>query len=426
MAAHVAQAQGLPIGLDEIENLVKTMYDPGSAKKIPEIDATLRVLQRSPQGWEMGDVLLNSSDENVRFFGALTFTVKVNADSAGLSEQESEQLLAKLIQHLVSHPASSISTRKLCSTLAQYFTKPISTWGQCIRSLAVSFALQQPVLDAGLESHPSALDVIPHLPDERLLVLLEFAMNLADETKKLSNDPNRTPHERMIANVESIEILLQVAFSRGIKYLSIPPNEASHEQSLPLGEKLCVAALKCYSGWIFYAQSEFKQVPEKLQYLRSIIELACSCLEYHVDDAMEFVADVLEGYPKFFEETHLLVLWSAITSQWGYDILQNCDAETVSLARIIVAYAQELVENKKLYREPDNPHHQQVICKSFHRDMESSQCSLFILIAYSIPAQSPQVPRASGRGRRGRSRCTRLLEQLRYYRRGRVVCVYGM
>jgi hypothetical protein len=105
-------------------------------------------------------------------------------------------------------------------------------------------------------------------------------------------------------------------------------------------------------------------VPEKLQYLRSVTELAFSCLEYHVDDAMEFVAEVLESYPKFFEEKHLLVLWSAITSQWGYEILQNCDAETVSLARIIVAYAQELTETKKLYQEPDSPHHQQVICRS--------------------------------------------------------------
>jgi hypothetical protein len=69
-----------PLSFEEIEGLVKTLYDPGHAKKIPETEATLRVLQRSPQGWEIGDALLNSTDENVRFFGALTFTVKLNAD----------------------------------------------------------------------------------------------------------------------------------------------------------------------------------------------------------------------------------------------------------------------------------------------------------------------------------------------------------
>lgn len=82
MANNLAQPpQAFPIGFEEIEGLVKTLSDPGHAKKIPETEATLRVLQRSPQGWEIGDALLHSSDENVRFFGALTFTVKLNADS---------------------------------------------------------------------------------------------------------------------------------------------------------------------------------------------------------------------------------------------------------------------------------------------------------------------------------------------------------
>jgi len=81
MAANAVPTQALPLGLEEIEQLVRTLYGPGDARKIPEIEATLRVLQRSPQGWEMGDALLGSTDENVRFFGALTLTVKVNADS---------------------------------------------------------------------------------------------------------------------------------------------------------------------------------------------------------------------------------------------------------------------------------------------------------------------------------------------------------
>jgi hypothetical protein len=73
--------QSFPLSLEEIEKLVKILYDPGHAKKVTETEATLRVLQRSPQGWEIGDALLNSTDENVRFFGALTLTVKLNSDS---------------------------------------------------------------------------------------------------------------------------------------------------------------------------------------------------------------------------------------------------------------------------------------------------------------------------------------------------------
>jgi hypothetical protein len=76
---------------------------------------------------------------------------------------------------------------------------------------------------------------------------------------------------------------------------------------------------------------------------------------------MELVAEVLENYPKFFETTHRDMLWSAITSPWGIEILKNLDAETVSLARIIVAYASILLEDKTLYREPNSAHHEQVM-----------------------------------------------------------------
>jgi hypothetical protein len=89
----------------------------------------------------------------------------------------------------VSRPSSSIATRKVSSTLAQYFTKPISVWSLCLRSLVVSFAAQQPVLDDDLEGHPATWDLFPQLSDDQILVLLDFAMNLADEAKKLSASP---------------------------------------------------------------------------------------------------------------------------------------------------------------------------------------------------------------------------------------------
>ncbi|KAF2474327.1 ARM repeat-containing protein [Lindgomyces ingoldianus] len=357
----VPPPQAFPLSFEEIEGLVKTLYDPGHAKRVSEIEATLRVLQRSPQGWDIGDALLHSSDENVRFFGALTFTIKLNADSTGLNEEASQQLLSKLIHHLVSHAKLSIATRKLCSTLAQYFCKPISVWTMSIRSLAVSFAQQQPVLDDALGNQPSTWDILPALSDDQLLCLLEFGMDLADEAKKIANVPDRSPHERMIPNAESIEVLLQVSFGRGIKYLSTPIKDPDYDNYLQLGEKICGSSLKCFIGWIFYAQSEFKEVPGKLQYLRSVTELALACLEYHVDDAMELVAEVLENYPNFFEPKQQEMLWSAIMSPWGMDILKNLDAETVSLARIIVAYGQILLNARILYREPDITHHQQVM-----------------------------------------------------------------
>ncbi|KAF1915474.1 armadillo-type protein [Ampelomyces quisqualis] len=360
-------AQSFPLSFAEIEGLVKSLYDPGNAKQISQNEATLKVLQRSSQGWEIADALLKNTDEQVRFFGALTLTVKLNADSAELTEEHSEQLLMTLINHVVSRPTSSIATRKVTSTLAQYFVKPISVWTQCIRSLIVSFVSQQPVLDDALNSHPSSWNLLPQLSDDQLLLLLDFGMSLADEAKKPSNVKDRKSHERMVAQAESIEILLHVSFGRGIKWLSAQINDPNYGKAVQSGEKICVAALKCYVGWVFYAQAEFRDVPEKLQYLRSTNELVLTCLEYHVEDSMDFIADILENYPKFFEAKHQEMLWSAISGPWGLEILKNSDAETVSLARIIVAYGTSLLESKDLYKFPNISHNQQVL--SFLHDL---------------------------------------------------------
>lgn len=51
----------------------------------------------------------------------------------------------------------------------------------------------------------------------------------------------------MIANIESLEILLHVSFGRGMKWLSVPVDNANYVESVKHGEKICVAALKCFT-----------------------------------------------------------------------------------------------------------------------------------------------------------------------------------
>ena len=60
--------------------LVQKLYQPGSPQEVARIQDALQKLQRSQQGWQLADALLQSQDEKVRFFGALTFTIKINQD----------------------------------------------------------------------------------------------------------------------------------------------------------------------------------------------------------------------------------------------------------------------------------------------------------------------------------------------------------
>lgn len=71
-----------PQSIADVVELVKRLYQPGNAQLITQIQDQLQSLQRSSDGWQLADALLGNDDVNVRFFGALTFTVKLNNDGS--------------------------------------------------------------------------------------------------------------------------------------------------------------------------------------------------------------------------------------------------------------------------------------------------------------------------------------------------------
>lgn len=71
-----------PQSVAEAALLVKQLYQPGNPTIITAIQDRLQSLQRSPDGWQLADAFLSDPDQNVRFFGALTFTVKLNNDGS--------------------------------------------------------------------------------------------------------------------------------------------------------------------------------------------------------------------------------------------------------------------------------------------------------------------------------------------------------
>ena len=63
--------------------LVSQLYDPantGNPAKIKVIQEQLQGFQKGPQAWLVANSLLNEDHTDLKFFGALTFTVKINPD----------------------------------------------------------------------------------------------------------------------------------------------------------------------------------------------------------------------------------------------------------------------------------------------------------------------------------------------------------
>lgn len=63
-----------------VAQLIQELYLPGPPQKIDEIQKILQRLQKSQKGWEFAGSLLQSHYQTARFFGALTYIVKINTD----------------------------------------------------------------------------------------------------------------------------------------------------------------------------------------------------------------------------------------------------------------------------------------------------------------------------------------------------------
>jgi hypothetical protein len=66
-----------------MERLIGDLYDPAnqsSPERINEIQTQIQRLQREKSAWQLGLDLLHHGEATVRFYGALTLTIKINAD----------------------------------------------------------------------------------------------------------------------------------------------------------------------------------------------------------------------------------------------------------------------------------------------------------------------------------------------------------
>ncbi|KAJ9612597.1 member of the karyopherin-beta [Cladophialophora chaetospira] len=121
-----------------MEHLIVQLYDPAnqsSPDRINEVQAQIQRLQRERSAWQLGLDLLHHREATVRFYGALTLTIKINADwdldGLGKDEQMRLYLLEALVSNyvrLIDQQESNFVLQKLGSTIITYFAKTDSGW----------------------------------------------------------------------------------------------------------------------------------------------------------------------------------------------------------------------------------------------------------------------------------------------------------
>ena len=183
-----------------MERLIRELNVPanqGAPERINEIQKQIQHLQREKAAWQLGLDFLHHSDPLIRFYGALTLTIKINADwdndnvgtGNGVKDSVLEALVSSYVRLTLAGDANFV-LQKLCSTLTALQQRLGSYWHLPLRHVVACLAhlgfVQQ-------QSFPEMQDIIvaaSHTSARQLMSAVRFATTLIEDSSTQASTAN--------------------------------------------------------------------------------------------------------------------------------------------------------------------------------------------------------------------------------------------
>ena len=334
-----------------MEELIRELNNPvnqSSSERIHELQRQIQQHQRERSGWDKGFDLLRSNDQTFRFYGALTLTIKINADweNDGLSEDGNARKvllegLINLYSQLVNASYAPFVLLKLCSTITAYFIKD-NSWHLAVRQLATSLLHSQYVHSGSLPDTCKMKDLLYSLNSRQLCGTLWFASTLVEEVSRLDNGTSRSAllAERLASNSEDVWLAIQACLDRLVGAASDKSGllQASMPQLLDIeAEEVAKIALPMIVPWLERLPSEHEG--EKASGI-SVLDLASICIAQIFacfshsplqDMVIQSLTGLTESCYQIFQQVGLSTVASITTSpqaaKW-VDEMQHGDFST--------------------------------------------------------------------------------------------------
>ncbi|KAF1985911.1 ARM repeat-containing protein [Aulographum hederae CBS 113979] len=328
--------------IDDVERLVKELYQHGSPKYKAQIQMKLQEIQRLQEGWQMADMLLAKEDPNVRFFGALTFTVKITLEGSTLNEENSTDLRSRLTSWLVrltSMHEQKLVIRKLTLALAKFYFEPTVPSIPSVRQLICSTSKGVDAPPDSLSQYPSTPNLLNHLTHEQVSLLLQFCTSLAEEAQ---SQVGWRP-QMDVAKVES----------RMKEYVDDTASVLAY--AISISHPIRTEALTCWNVWVHFAvQSSSWTGSRELQLLQTLINPIISISTEDSDTAgtaLGFLGDLLDDHKLIFDNPHLQLIREVLLSAWASEKMEGLhynDPDLAEFQTFLLGYADvvahELVE----------------------------------------------------------------------------------
>ncbi|RMZ86035.1 hypothetical protein DV737_g303, partial [Chaetothyriales sp. CBS 132003] len=174
-----------------MDQLIRDLYssaNQGSKDRVQEIQCQIQQLQRQPSAWQLALDFLHNGDANVRFYGALTLIVKINADwdTDGISTNDAmkasihQALISDYVRLALSGDAAFV-IQKLCSAIAMLYQRLAGTWQSPVLQVLVSLLKEKYVEPNQLPSLTDALASANSTSIKHLFAAVRFATTIAED-----------------------------------------------------------------------------------------------------------------------------------------------------------------------------------------------------------------------------------------------------
>ncbi|KAI9706826.1 MAG: hypothetical protein M1820_004797 [Bogoriella megaspora] len=333
--------------LAELEETIARISASSNNEEITQLDSRIQALQKSDKGWELADGLLASANTSVQFYGALTYTVKINQ----AVDLDTGRLVIKLLtwfKRIVALQQFHLVTSKFCHTLATLYLRDDAKWINCIRHVMYNFCWPGDDAMAEEEMDPSwnVSDIASRMTNMQVIATLEFASVLADEAKKHdtgSYQKHAKTYMRLQNNIQDVGALTSFALVN------------------PTFED---AGLRTFGTWVLLSQVAWESSRESLQVLRDLFIPALQCIRPHEasSPAVQTVIDILEYFPSFLPREHLDALCQVILSDHGRETLgglKDDDLDAIEFCELLLSYGNNVTQD--LARKPAIPENAQIL-----------------------------------------------------------------
>ena len=363
----------------EVERLVQRLYSSSDPLVVNETQSQLQAIQRERE-WQIAETLLQSDDQNVRFFGALTWLVKINQDGASLSEDDLQQLQATLLNwtvQLASRGESILVLRKLCSVLVGFFMLAKVDWRLCIRHIIVCFRHGQ-VFDTetAVTMYPSAhplADLLESLSIKQKDFVLAFTTSLTEDAARVEHGNQHFDycHERVALNLPDAIGVMQYCFQQ----VNVQSTDSLQE------------TLKCYQAWITYARQEQHIQEEQMGQLQQLNSCVVQqlAIEKHFEAIAEFLIENFTSGESFFSPQQSLEFSQILGGPWAKQWLDKLeesdpDHEAILFGQLVCSFGN--ASAKLILRDPSNYNHIMTMVHSItahrHSTIMTTRCQVLL------------------------------------------------